>query len=109
MLELEVLVGEPVAVDGLATGAIALGEVTTLDHEVLNNAVELGAFVTVSELLAVFLHASSQGTEVLNGLGNGLESQVSHRSRYASRHLRLLLRKDPLQLKCSLARCTCTL
>jgi hypothetical protein len=62
VLQLEVLVGELVAVDALAASAVTLGEVTTLDHELLDNAVEVGA------LVAVALLASSKGTEVLSGL-----------------------------------------
>jgi len=40
VLQLEVLIGELVAVDGLATGTVALCEITTLDHEVLDDTVE---------------------------------------------------------------------
>lgn len=40
-LELEVLVGELGAVDGLAAGPIAVGEVSTLNHKVLDHSVEL--------------------------------------------------------------------
>jgi len=40
VLELEVLVGELLAVDGLAASTITSGEVTTLDHEVLDDTVE---------------------------------------------------------------------
>jgi len=40
VLEIEVLIGELLAVDGLAAGTVAVGEVTSLDHEVLNDAVE---------------------------------------------------------------------
>ena len=82
VLELEVLIRELGAVDGLAAGAIAAGEVTrkelagppvwtkadipSLDHELLNDAVEGGA------LVAEALLAGSKGTEVLSSLGNGL-------------------------------------
>ena len=45
MLNFEVLVVEPVTVNGLATGAVALCEVTALDHEIRDDAVEAGAFV----------------------------------------------------------------
>ena len=62
MLQLKVLIGELVAVDALAASAVALGEVTTLDHELLDNTVEAGA------LVAVALLAGSKGTEVLSGL-----------------------------------------
>ena len=45
VLELEILVGELLAVDGLASGAVAVGEVAALDHEVLDDAVKLRALV----------------------------------------------------------------
>lgn len=62
VLELKVLVVELGAVDGLAASAIALGEVTTLDHKVLDDAVEDGA------LVAKALFARGQSTEVLGRL-----------------------------------------
>jgi hypothetical protein len=40
MLEVEVLVGELFTVDGLAAGTVERGKVTTLNHELLDNAVE---------------------------------------------------------------------
>lgn len=46
VLEFEVLVGELLAVDGLATSAIAVGEVPALNHEGLNHAVEGGPLIT---------------------------------------------------------------
>lgn len=92
MLLLEVLVGELLTVDGLATSAlqrmsadylfailhfspscvctetdctdVATGEVTTLKHELRDNTVEGRA------LVAEALLASAQSTEVLGGLGN---------------------------------------
>jgi len=62
VLQLEVLVGELVAVDGLAASAVALGEVTTLDHEVLDDTVEGGTLVTKALL------AGSKSSEVLGSL-----------------------------------------
>jgi hypothetical protein len=62
VLQLEVLIGELVAVDGLATSAVALGEITTLDHEVLDDTVEGRA------LVAKALLASSKSSEVLGSL-----------------------------------------
>jgi len=62
VLQLEVLIGELVAVDGLAAGAVTLGEVTTLDHEVLDDTVESRA------LVAKALLASSKSSEVLGSL-----------------------------------------
>lgn len=45
VLLLEVLISELLAVDGLTTSAVAAGEVTTLDHELGDNAVESTALV----------------------------------------------------------------
>lgn len=86
MGELEVLVGELLAVDGLATSAlledvsvlrsarlgcvvcsyVATGEVTTLEHELGDHTVELGAGV------AKALLASAESAEVLGGLGDDI-------------------------------------
>lgn len=62
VLQLEVLVGELVAVNALSASTIALGEVTALNHKVLDNAVEGRA------LVAKALLAGSQSSEVLGGL-----------------------------------------
>lgn len=64
MLQLEVLVGELLAVDGLAAGAIATGEVTTLKHELRDDTVEFGALVSKTLL------ASAESTEILSCLGD---------------------------------------
>lgn len=40
MLQLEVLIGELLAIDGLATSSVAPCEVAALDHEVLDDTVE---------------------------------------------------------------------
>jgi len=66
VLELEVLIGELGTVDRLAASSISFREITSLDHEVLDDTVESRAFVTESLL------ASSESTEVLSGLGDGL-------------------------------------
>ena len=92
MLELEVLVGELVAVDyenpelvllflcnwqsnttqwalkrtRLPASAVSLGEVTALDHELLDDAVE------GRSLVAEALLAGGEGAEVLGRLGDGL-------------------------------------
>ena len=70
MLQLEVLVGELLAVDGLATGAVATGEVTALEHELGDDAVEGRA------LVAEALLAGAEGAEVGSGLGNDIVEQV---------------------------------
>jgi hypothetical protein len=95
VLELEVLIGEFVAVDwrngplavgsqlkvvllseltGLATGTIALGEVTTLNHEVLDDSVEDRA------LVAKALLAGGESSEVLDGLRDGLAVEANNNS-----------------------------
>jgi hypothetical protein len=71
MLYGEGLVVELVAVDRLAAGAIASSKVTTLDHELLDDAVEDGALV-VQRLsgLSNALLARAESAEVLGRLGN---------------------------------------
>lgn len=74
VLDVEVLVLELVAVDGLTAVAVEVGDVTTLDHEPWNDSVEDGVFV------AKALFARAQGSEVLSGLWNLLVKQVKHHS-----------------------------
>lgn len=70
MLDLEVLVGKLLAVDGLATGTVATGEVTTLEHEVGDDAVE------GRELVAEAVLASAELTEVTGGDGDNVVVEV---------------------------------
>lgn len=70
VLQGEVLVLEFVAVDRLAAGAVVVGEVAALAHEVGNDAVECRA------LVAVALLASAQGTEVLARLRNDIGAKL---------------------------------
>jgi hypothetical protein len=65
VLELEVLIGKLVAVDGLSTGTVSVGEVTTLQHEVGDDSVEGRSGVTET------LFTSAQGSEVGGGLCAG--------------------------------------
>jgi len=53
VLQLEVLILEALAIDGASSGTIALGEVATLDHEVLDDAVELAALVAATNKLDI--------------------------------------------------------
>ena len=62
VLQLEVLILKLLPIDTLAPSTISLREVSTLNHERLDHAVERGA------LIAKALLSSSQGTEVLSGL-----------------------------------------
>lgn len=64
VLDLEVLIGELLAVDGLATSAVATGEVTTLEHELGDDTVEGRALVAEAR------STSAQLLEVLGGLGD---------------------------------------
>jgi hypothetical protein len=48
----------------------------TYSHEVFDDTVELGAFVTETKLGPVLLDSRGQSTEVLCGLGNGLQNCV---------------------------------
>jgi len=73
VLELEVLVSELLAVDGLASGAVAAGEVAALAHELGDDAVERGS-LEVERLagLADALLAGAQAAEVLDSLGDNV-------------------------------------
>ena len=70
MLQGEVLVGELLAVDGLATSAVVVGEVTTLQHELGDHTVEGGASV------AEALLAGAESAEVLSGLGRNVLAEL---------------------------------
>ena len=70
VLQGEVLVLELLPVDRLSSGAVAVGEVSALKHESLDQAVE--STVQVMQVLPRLAHpllASAQGTEVLGRLG----------------------------------------
>jgi hypothetical protein len=71
VLQGEVLVLELLAVDTLTTGTVAAGEVTTLKHELGDDAVEGGTLVVEGlSRLAGTLLTGAEGTEVLGRLGN---------------------------------------
>ena len=75
--ELVVLICELVAVDGLAASAVAAGEVTALDHEVLDDAVELGALVAEGlPGAAGALLAGAESAEVLGSLGDDVSEEL---------------------------------
>merc|ERR1712014_217371 len=50
VLELEVFVRELRTIDGLAASTVTIGKITTLNHEILDDAVEFGSLVTESFL-----------------------------------------------------------
>jgi len=70
VLQGEVLILELVAVDGLSTGTVSSGKVSTLAHEVGDHTVEGGA------LEAEPLLPGAESTEVLTGLWHDVCSQL---------------------------------
>jgi len=66
----EVLILELVAIDRLSSGAISSSEVTTLAHEVGDDAVEGGSLESEPLL------PGAEGAEVLRGLGNHIRPQL---------------------------------
>jgi len=70
VLELEVLIWELLAVDGLSTSAVTTGEVTTLQHEIRDHTVELGAGVAKARL------TSAELLEVIDGLGDDIIEEL---------------------------------
>lgn len=83
MLPVEVLVGETLTVDGLSTGSVSTGEVTTLKHEAGDDAVEAGALVAEAWL------SGAEVTEVLDSLGDVLIEEVHGDAALVRRRLRL--------------------
>jgi hypothetical protein len=70
VLQLEVLIGKLLAVDGLAASTVTAGEVTALEHEVGDDSVEGRA------LVAEALLAGAESTEVGGGLGDNVVIEV---------------------------------
>ncbi len=73
MLQLKVLVLKLGTINGFAAGAIALGEITTLNHELLNDTVKEGAFEVqrLSQLAETFL-PGAEGSEIVGCLGHDI-------------------------------------
>ena len=70
MLECEVLVGELLAVDRLAAGAVAVGEIATLTHELRDDAVEGAALVADASF------AGAQRAEVFGRLRHDVGAEL---------------------------------
>ena len=69
MLLLEVLIWELFSIDRLSSGSVSTSEISSLDHEVRDDAVELGSLeVEWLSRLSDSLLSGAQGTEVLSGL-----------------------------------------
>ena len=70
VLQTEVLVLKLIAVDGLPSSSISVGEVSSLTHEVGDDTMEAGALVAESLL------AGAEGTEVLSSLGDHVIAEL---------------------------------
>jgi len=78
VLQGEVLVLELLAVDGLTTGTVAGSEVTTLEHELGDDAVERSTLeVEGLAAAASALLTSAERAEVLSGLGDDITTVVT--------------------------------
>jgi hypothetical protein len=77
VLQLEVLISELSTIDGLATGTVALGEVTTLAHEVGNDSMESASLEVkgLARSSLTFL-TSAEGTEILGSLGDNVVEKL---------------------------------
>lgn len=70
MLQHEILIRKGAgAVDGNGASAVAVEEVSALDHEILDHAVEPGALVALRSALGVFRLAGAELAEVFGRLG----------------------------------------
>jgi hypothetical protein len=75
----KVLILKLLAIDRFTSSSISVCKVTTLDHELLDNTVEDGAFkVEGLSSLAFTLFTSSQGSEVFCCFGNNIGPQFNH-------------------------------
>ena len=70
VFQFEVLVGEGASVYGLASGAVVVGEISSLRHEVGDDAVEMGIFV------AETFFVGAESSEVGCGFGGLLVEEV---------------------------------
>jgi len=76
VLQLEVLISELLAIDGLATSAVAASEITTLAHEIVDDTMERGA-LEMERLArsAGALLAGAEASEILGGLGDDVGAE----------------------------------
>jgi len=74
----KVLIVELSTIDGLAASAIEVGEITALDHEILDDAMEDSALEMqrLAGIATFALLASAQATEVLGSLGGLVREQL---------------------------------
>ncbi|KYN23383.1 hypothetical protein ALC57_04257 [Trachymyrmex cornetzi] len=72
MSQLKVLVFEPGAIDGFSAGAIVVGKVTTLTHEVRNHPVKTAALISET------LFSGTKRAEVFRCLGDNIFPQLEN-------------------------------
>ena len=65
----------PRAINTRASGSITINEIASLDHKVLDNAVELGALVALRAAQVVFRLACAELAEVFGGARHGVGVQ----------------------------------
>lgn len=70
MFDLEVLILKLSAVDGLASSAVVVGEISTLGHELIDDAMESWSLVSESLL------SSAESSEVLSSLGDDVVKEL---------------------------------
>lgn len=76
VLSLEVLIGELRAINGFTTSTVFISEITTLDHEVLDETMEDTVLeVKGLALDAITLFTSTEGTEIVSSLGSNILEQ----------------------------------
>jgi hypothetical protein len=82
MLNYEVLIIELLSINGFASSSVLSGEITSLDHELLNDSVERTACVSELFALTVLLASTTQLQKVSGSLRSVLAEQTqSNRSR----------------------------
>lgn len=73
VLQLEVLIGELLTIDGLTSSSISIREISALDHEAGNDTVENRTLVVKGLSMSTHtLLSSAQSTEVLHSLRDSL-------------------------------------
>ena len=87
MLQLEVLILKLVAVDGLATSTIMVGEISTLAHELRDDAMESGSLVGHAILLA-----GAESSEILGCAGNHVSAKLTRLKQ--TKRLQFVARND---------------
>lgn len=70
----EVLICKLVAIDGLSSGSVVVGEIATLAHKTWDDAVEAGSLVAESLL------PGAESAEVLSSLGHHISTELQEQS-----------------------------